>query len=158
VVVGLPEAIEVVDLHLTELEVEPEDLGGEAGLREIPRVVIDARYPGAPLGQLERVEARVAADVEDRLPGQVRGKGALDGAPELVVEGPERMVWRGSLAVELEVVEPGPQAVDVASDFRDLHGIATPLSVKLVRSRHPRAGVPAPDLLSCGGGKKHALC
>ena len=69
----LAERADVVDRQLAELDVEPVDLGGEAGLREIVLVEIDAEHAlgAAPL-HLDRVEAAVAADIEHGLAGQVR--------------------------------------------------------------------------------------
>ena len=61
----LAERADVVDRELPELDVEAEHLGGEARLREVILVEIDAEHAlgAAPL-HLDRVEAAIAADIE----------------------------------------------------------------------------------------------
>ena len=68
----LAERADVVDGQLAELDVEPVDLGGEARLRQIVLVGVDAEHArGAAALHLHRVEAGVAADVEHGLAAQI---------------------------------------------------------------------------------------
>ena len=69
----LAERADVVDREVAEFDVEAVDLGGEARLRQIVLVEVDAEHAlgAAPL-HLHRVEAGVAADIEHRLAGAGR--------------------------------------------------------------------------------------
>ncbi len=76
-----PKRADVIDRELAELDLEPADAGGEAGLRQVVVVEIDAEHPLGPAPfHLDRVEAAVAADVEHRLAGQI-GRDRLCEAP-----------------------------------------------------------------------------
>ena len=71
-----PSAADVVDGQMAELDVEPGHLGGEAGLRKVVVVEIDAEHArgAAPL-HLDRVEAAIAADVEHALAAEIGRNG-----------------------------------------------------------------------------------
>ena len=110
----LAERADVIDRELGELDVvEAERLGREPRLREIAVVAVDAEHPrrAAPL-HLDRVEARVAADVEHGLAGEVRRHGigeATELGARIVAE---EMVGRGLDAAQIDIVEPGSQRLD----------------------------------------------
>src|SRR4051812_21941351 len=69
----LAETADVVDRSLVELDVEAEAIGEQPRLTQVERLAVDADdvRRAAPL-HLERVEPRVAADLEHRPPGEVR--------------------------------------------------------------------------------------
>ena len=111
----LAQRADVVDRELAELDLEPSHLGGEARLGEVALVAVDAEHArgAAPL-HLDGVEAGVAADVEHGLAGQV-GRDRVGEAPPLhrrVVA--EEMVGRGPTPSQVDVVEPGPERLDLA--------------------------------------------
>ena len=90
------EAIDVVDVALHELHVEPELLAGEARLAQIDRVVVDAQHArGAAALHFERIEAAVAADVEHGLAAEIVRHGVLEELPEIGREIAQRMIRRG---------------------------------------------------------------
>ncbi len=104
---SLLERGQVVDGHLAQIDVEPGNLRGQPGLREVPRVAVDAEHAvgAAPL-HLERVEACVAAYVQHRAAAQVCRDG-MGEPPPLHGWVIAQKVGRGRLdPVEVQVVEP----------------------------------------------------
>jgi hypothetical protein len=73
---------DVKNRQLAELELNPAHLGGKAGLVQIVRVRIHGDYAlgAAPL-HLDRVEAGIAADVEDGPATQISGHRIGEAAP-----------------------------------------------------------------------------
>jgi hypothetical protein len=109
---GVGQPGQVVDVQLPQLDPlrDAELLGGEPGLGEEVRVVVDAEDVGAALGQLEGVVAGVAADVERPAAGQVLRDRAGDLAPLVGREVAQRVLRRGAdTAGQVQVVEPRPE-------------------------------------------------
>ena len=68
----LAEAAHVENRELTELDLDPGDLGGEGGLGQIVGIGIDGHDPlGAAALHLDGVEAAIAADVEHGPAGEI---------------------------------------------------------------------------------------
>src|SRR5690606_16550664 len=66
---------------------------------------------------LDRIEARVAPDVEHRLAAQIARDGGLEPPPFEGRVVAEEMVRRGAHAAEVEVVEPRPERLDPRRDL-----------------------------------------
>lgn len=108
-------ARQVVHLHLAEAHpvLHPELPGGPARLLQIMGIVVDAGDERAAPREREGVEARVAADVEGRPPGEVFREMPPDLLPLEGREVPQEMVGDRLRAVgKMEVVEPGTQRCD----------------------------------------------
>src|SRR4051812_1709445 len=91
-------------------------IGGPASLAQIVSVKVDAKNGCAAMGQLEAVEAGVAADVEAGPAGEVLREMGGDLVPFAGGEIAEPVVGAGLRAVgEMEVVEPGGEICDVGS-------------------------------------------
>jgi hypothetical protein len=111
---ALAQGPDVVDGALSELDVLPCHPGGKARLFEVPGVGIEpehARGP-APL-HLDGVEASVATDVQHALAGQVGRQRVAEAAPLHGRIVTEEMVRRGPDALEVDVVEPLAQRIDL---------------------------------------------
>jgi spore maturation protein CgeB len=104
------QAIDVVDVALHELDVQAELVAGKARLGQIARVVIDPQHAGCAAAlHLERVEPAVAADVEDRLTGEIPGYGVFEELPEIGRKITQRVIWRGvnlGALAQPQIVEP----------------------------------------------------
>ena len=71
---ALVEPTDLEHRQLAQLDVDAADLGGEAGLREVALVAVDAEHAlGATALHLDGIEAAVAADVEDGAAGRSCG-------------------------------------------------------------------------------------
>src|SRR6185437_7255937 len=102
-------ARKIVELHLPEFDafVHAELVCGPACLREIVRVHVDRGDAGAARGQLEAVEAGIAADVKHPPTVQVGGNVRFDLAPLEGRKVAEEVVGRGLHAIgQMQVVEP----------------------------------------------------
>src|SRR5437016_2313878 len=72
----------VVDGQLAKLDVDAGDFRGEPRLGEVPAVGVDADHAvGVAALHLDRVEAGVAADIENGLAAKVPGYGVRKPAP-----------------------------------------------------------------------------
>src|SRR5512132_3809733 len=110
---------DVIDGQLAELDLDLADLCGEASLPEIAVTGIepdDARGP-APL-HLDRVEAGVAANVENGHAGQVLRQAGGDVPPQNGRIVTQKVPRRRLHAGQVDVVEPFPQRSDAALDVR----------------------------------------
>jgi hypothetical protein len=115
---ALAQGTDVVDRELAELDVLARHFGREARLREVALVEIDAEHArGAALLHLDRVEAAVAADVEHGLAREVLRDRVREAAPFDGGVVAEEMVRGGPGAVEVDVVEPGPERLRPALDL-----------------------------------------
>ena len=141
---ALAQRADVVDGQLAELDVEPGDLGGEAGLGQVVVVEVDAEHAlgAAPL-HLDRVEAAVAADVEHGLAGEVRRDRVGERSPLHRRVVAEEMVGRGRDAVEVDVVEPGPERLRAAPDLLPREGAVAFMGSTPGRSCKFRGARPA---------------
>ena len=109
----LADAAHVVNRELTELDLDPGDLGGEGGLGQIVGIGIDGHDPlGAAALHLDGVEAAVAADVEHGLAGEIGRDGVREALPFDVGIVAQEMLGRGPDAAQPHVVEPWSQLVD----------------------------------------------
>ena len=112
----LVELDEIVDLHAPELEplAHAELLRRPARLAQVVLIDVDREHVGAAPHELERIEARVAADVERAPAVQVRRQNAPERAPHRRREVAERVLGRRLRPVrQVQVVEPRPEARDL---------------------------------------------
>src|SRR5258706_7309373 len=73
---------DVVDRQMAEFDIQRRHLGGEARLREVGVVAIDAEHaPGAAPLEFHRIEAGIAADIEHALVGEILRNGVREAAP-----------------------------------------------------------------------------
>src|SRR5690348_3981176 len=115
---ALTELTDVVNRQLAKFDVEAAHPGGKARLRQIFIDGVDADDARCAAAlQLHRVETGVAADVEDRVAGEIARNGVGEAAPfdgRIIAE---KMLRRGANTVEVEIVKPGAKRVDLPLDF-----------------------------------------
>src|SRR5690606_15632719 len=103
----------VIDRELAELDVHLGDFRRETCLRQIGIIEVEAENAFcAPPLHLDRVETGIAANVENRLSGEVGGYRILEFSPFHMRIVAQKMVRRSGDAVELDIVEPGPELLD----------------------------------------------
>lgn len=125
---SLAEESDIVDRELPELDLLAADFGGEARLGQIVRVGVDADDARGPATlHLDAVEARVAADVENRSSRQVRGNRVAKALPFDSRVIAEKMAGGGGHAAQVDVLKPLPERFDSAPDLVSVHGAARPL-------------------------------
>src|SRR5690606_35224568 len=109
----LAERAHVIDRELAELDVHLGDFRRETCLRQIGIIEVEAENAFcAPPLHLDRVETGIAANVENRLSGEVGGYRILEFSPFHMRIVAEKMVRRSGDAIELDIVEPGPELLD----------------------------------------------
>src|SRR3954464_5182004 len=112
-----PEPGNVIDRELPELYVKATDLRGKAGLRKIDLVEVDADDPvRAAFLHLNRVEAGVTSDIEDRPAFQIGRNRVRKIAPLDVRVVAEEMVRRSTDAAQIQIVKPLPQLCNFLLD------------------------------------------
>src|SRR3954453_9198896 len=104
----LAERRNVIDVELHEFDVaEIQDFGGKPRLREVALVAVYAQHPArATALHLDRIEARVAADIEHALAAEVARQVRREAAELRARIIAEKMVGRSPGAAEVQVVEP----------------------------------------------------
>src|SRR5690606_35541891 len=103
----------VVDGKLAKLDVHLGDFRRKSGLRQISIVEVEAENAlRTPPLHLDRVEAGIAPDVENRLSAEIFRDCILELPPFHMRIVAEKMVRRSGDAVELDIVEPGPELLD----------------------------------------------
>src|SRR4051794_4805721 len=96
-----------------KLDIEAEHVRGKSRLREIIGIVVDTDDVGRPAPfHLDRIEAAVAADIEDTLAGEIGGKGMGKTLPFHCGVIAERMIPRRPPPIQIHVVEPRPKRLD----------------------------------------------
>lgn len=113
---GLIAPREVIDLHLPELDPvrHPELAGRPPRLVEVVGVVVDPGDPRSAPRELDRVEPRVASDVEGRPSREVRGQEPAHLLSLVRREVAQEVVGRGLCAVrQMKVVKPGTEGRDL---------------------------------------------
>src|ERR1043166_4522623 len=102
-----PELSNSIHGEIAKLNVHLTYFGREAGLVQILSVSVDTDNPfRTALLHLDRVKACVAADVEHRFAGQVRGNGVCKVAPFDFRVVAEEVVGSSFHAAQVEVVKP----------------------------------------------------
>src|SRR5262245_39981472 len=111
------ETSNLVDVQFTEFDVGGIHLGGEPRLREIGGVGIDSDHEcrTAPF-HFQRVEAGVAAYIEDSLAGEIGWQRVSERAPFALRIVAEKMMRRSLHARQFHVLEPVPQLVNAPLD------------------------------------------
>src|SRR5216683_1614078 len=124
------QAVDVVHVALNEVDLQAELGTCEACLTQIGIVVVDPEHSArAAALHLERVEAAIAADVEDALAGQIIRKRVFEELPEVGGKVPQWVVRRSlDLAVlaQPQIVKPRTELRDLC--FQRLHVLASELS------------------------------
>ncbi len=114
----LADAVDVVDVHLGELDLDADDARREARLLEVGLIGVDAEHArGAAALHLDRVEAAVAADVEHSLAAQVARERVLEALELDARIVAEEMPRRRHHAAEVHVVVPGAALADALRDL-----------------------------------------
>ena len=114
---GFGQTREVVNLHPAKFHLSRQSHFGRRPTRlgEVMVVHVDAEDRCAPLGELEGVKTRVAADVQHAPAGEIGGDEVGDEGPLVGREiTPDERVRRQGLGAvrQVEVVKPGRERVD----------------------------------------------
>ena len=113
----LPQLGHVVDRELPKLDLETRDFRRQPRLREIAWIKIDPHHAvGSAPFHLQRVEARVAADIEDRAAREVLGNGFLEAPPFDLRVIAQKVARRSLHAIESQVVKPISERMDACLD------------------------------------------
>ncbi len=113
----------VINAGLAELDpVHVQHLRRKAGLRQIAGVGVDPQDAGGPPpAHLEAVEARVAADVQNGLAGQIRGHQMREAGELVGGIIAQEMPGRSADAAKVEVLEPRAKPFGLLGDLRCVH-------------------------------------
>src|SRR5579871_463856 len=114
----LPERADLVHRHPAELNRRARNFRDESRLLQISFVGIDAKHArgAAPL-HLDRIESRVAADIEHGFPSEIRRDRMRELLPfeRRVIS--QKMMRRGFHAAEIHVLKPLAKLSDAAPDL-----------------------------------------
>ena len=103
----LAQLIDAVYIQFAEFDIGSANLRGEAGLRQVCGAHIDPHDPGGtPPLHLERVEPRIAADVEHGFSGEIRRYGTGEVQPLTGWIVAEKVIGSCRHAAEVDVLEP----------------------------------------------------
>src|SRR5262249_15005281 len=101
----------VIDRTLLKIKVDAQSLGGEPCLIQIAIIDIDSQHPaGAAFLHLNRIEAAVAAYVENRGPPQIRRYGIQSLPPFDTGKIAQKMMGRGGTPCRLRLWNHSPSS------------------------------------------------
>jgi hypothetical protein len=117
------ESGDIPDGETAELDFDALDLRSEAGLAEVMFVRVDAEDAGGSASlHFERVEACVAADVEDGPAGEVDGDGVAEAREFSLRVVAQEVIRRRLNALEVQVMKPGAERFNLRMECRFLNG------------------------------------
>jgi len=109
---------DIVGRHLAEFDLETGDFGCKFRLRQVFIVGIKAEHAlRTPALHFHGVEAGIAADVENGLALQIIRDDAGETAPLDLRVVPQEVRRRGTDTLQIEIVKPGAERIDTATDF-----------------------------------------